>query len=105
MIASPFPFARRRDFSALRKQHMQEHCDRVLERATPAQAGTCRRFFDGLAVGRHQAVEEVNSFECSLDSVDLVAHRTYRFQNTGRPAFDFRTQLVRIAPDGSASII
>lgn len=105
MIASPFPFARRKDFSALRKQHMNQHCESVLARATQAQAGTCRRFFDGLSVGRHQPVEEVNSFECSLDGPDLLAHRTFRFQDTGRPAFDFRTQLVRISPDGSATIV
>lgn len=105
MISSPFPFARMRDFSILREKHALEYCERVLDRSTPAQAGTCRRFFDGLAVGRHTTVEDVNSFECSLDGPDLVAHRTYRFQDTGKPAFDFRTQLVRIAPDGAAQII
>lgn len=105
MSSSPFPFARQFDFSASRREHAIAYVERVLSKSTPAQSATCRRFFDGLSVGRHQRVEEVNSFECSLDNGILLAHRTFRFQDTGRPAFDFRTQLVRIAADGSATVI
>lgn len=105
MSASPFPFAHSSRFQAARRQAAIDYCQDILHRATPAQEAVCRGFFLGQAAGNHGAVDEVNSYECSLSGEYLNAHRTFRFQDTGQPAFDFRTQLVRIERDGTVHVI
>lgn len=82
------------------RQAAKEHADMIMARANQEQKAVMQSIIDGEKVASGVACQEIHTYEASFDGPDVIMHRTYRFQNTGKPAFDFRTQLFRIAPSG-----
>lgn len=99
------PADRRKSTLDMVKEGLEVEAERAMAKAAPAQQQVMRDVFEGRAVGDHPAVGEVHTFEASRDGVYILAHRTYRFRDSGDARLDYRTQLFRIAPDGSVRSI